>query len=136
MDWTVETIAAREPIHLDWREDVSRGGNVIAAHADSVTRFTGEYAGFGRLHQRNVRIVDLGTLVQRVAALESRLPVRVSPGPPTSVSIDSDQIEQLLINIIKNAFDASIETGGGVLVRWSRRNDQVSVEVIDEGPGL
>ena len=133
---TVETIANRDPLPDDWREDVIRGANVIAARADSLTRFTGAYARLARLPQPNVRTTDLGKLLQRVAALEPRLPVRVAPGPSTTVLIDSDQIEQLLINIIKNAVDASLETGGGVLVRWSRRNDQVTVEVIDDGPGL
>ena len=33
---------------------------------------------------------------------------------------DGDQLEQLLINLVKNAVDAAAETGGGVRVGWSR----------------
>ena len=133
---TVETIASRDPLPHDWREDVSRGANVIASRAESLTRFTGAYAKLARLPQPNLRAVDVSALVRRAAALESRLPVDVKPGEAIVIQADPDQIEQVLINLIKNAVDASLETGGGVAVRWSRRNDQVSVEVLDEGHGL
>jgi signal transduction histidine kinase len=52
------------------------------------------------------------------------------------IQADSDQLEQLLINVIRNAVDASLETGGGVHVGWQRENSSLIVWVRDEGPGL
>jgi signal transduction histidine kinase len=49
---------------------------------------------------------------------------------------DSAQLEQLLINLIRNAVDASLETKGNVEVGWERQNGQVVVRVKDEGLGL
>ncbi|MGE5048266.1 MAG: ATP-binding protein, partial [Deltaproteobacteria bacterium] len=49
---------------------------------------------------------------------------------------DADQLDQLLINLVRNAADASLETGGGVEVGWTVAQRQLEVSVTDEGPGL
>ena len=36
-----------------------------------------------------------------------------------TLQADADQLEQLLINLLRNAVDASVETGGGVAVGWT-----------------
>jgi len=74
--------------------------------------------------------------VQRVVVLESRLPVDLSPGPNVSIQADPDQLEQLLINLLRNAVDAALETGGGVHVGWAKKNSHLEVWVQDEGPGI
>src|SRR5213076_383592 len=78
----------------------------------------------------------VGTWVRRVAALETRLPVRVQGGPPTVIRADGDQLDQLLINLLRNAVDASLETGGHVCIRWTRQNGTIAIMIEDEGPGL
>jgi signal transduction histidine kinase len=46
-------------------------------------------------------------------------------------------LEQLLINLIRNAADASLEThGSSVQVGWSVQASQVEVWVVDDGPGI
>jgi two-component system, NtrC family, nitrogen regulation sensor histidine kinase NtrY len=74
--------------------------------------------------------------VRRVAALETRLPVRVSGGPEVAIRADGDQLDQLLINLVKNAVDASLETSGGVTLGWDRNDGMLEVRVEDEGPGI
>jgi signal transduction histidine kinase len=74
--------------------------------------------------------------VRRVAALETRMPVAVLGGPATMLRADGDQLDQLLINLLRNAVDASLETHGGVNIRWARQNGTLSLMVEDEGPGL
>lgn len=83
--------------------------------------------------------LDLDLLVRSVVAVETRLAVRLSPGPPLTITGDPDQLGQLLINLVRNAADASLETGGRVAVGWDRvpgRVPHVVVWVEDEGPGL
>jgi C4-dicarboxylate-specific signal transduction histidine kinase len=80
--------------------------------------------------------LKVGALVSRVASLETRLPVHVVPGPELVVQGDDVQLEQLLINLVRNAVDASMETRGRVDVGWQQKNGQVEVWVRDEGPGL
>ena len=123
----------------DWREDAGRGLAVIASRAEGLSRFTGAYARLAKLPPPRFERVELAALVARVAELETRLPVRIDPGPPLSLSADPDQLEQLLINLVRNAADAALETRGGVAVGWERINGkpaQVVLRVEDEGPGL
>lgn len=68
--------------------------------------------------------------------METRLPITLSDGPDVTVSADPDQIEQLLINVLRNAVDAALETGGRVCAGWVRVDSILEVRVDDEGPGL
>ena len=74
--------------------------------------------------------------VRRAVELETRLPVRVEGGPDVVIDADGDQLDQLLINLVHNAVEASLETGGAVAVRWGADDGHVEVIVEDEGPGL
>ena len=80
--------------------------------------------------------MDVGAWVRRVAALETRLPVSVTDGAPVTVTADGDQLDQLLINLVRNAVDAALETGGGVGLGWRTAAGVLEVTVDDEGPGL
>ncbi|MCA1601284.1 MAG: HAMP domain-containing histidine kinase, partial [Acidobacteria bacterium] len=129
-------LVARQPRTPDWDDDMQRGLEVISSRADSLARFIESYSKLARLPQPRFEPLMIGSLVQRVASLETRLPVTVAPGPELQLKGDDAQLEQLLINLIRNAVDASMETGGGVYVGWSQDNGQVEVRVRDEGPGL
>ena len=129
-------LVARQPRPVDWDEDMHRGLEVISSRADSLARFIESYSKLARLPQPRFEPLMIGSLVHRVASLETRLPVRVAVGPDLLVKGDDAQLEQLLINLIRNAVDASMETGGAVEVGWSQDNGQVEIRVRDEGPGL
>jgi signal transduction histidine kinase len=74
--------------------------------------------------------------IERVLQLETRLAVRLERGPRLTVAGDGDQLDQLLINIVRNAVDAALQTGGMVDVGWLRNRNWLEVWVKDEGPGL
>jgi PAS domain S-box-containing protein len=120
----------------DWREDFQGGLAVIAGRAESLSRFMTSYALLARLPRPEPGEVDVAEWVRRVARLETRLKVDVKAGPPVTIQADGDQLDQLLINLVRNAADASLETGGGVAVSWSRNGAYVEVRVDDEGMGL
>jgi signal transduction histidine kinase len=94
------------------------------------------YARLARLPPPQKEPVDLGSLVRRGAELETRLPIRLIEGPEITISADAAQIEQLLINILHNAVDASLETGGGVVAGWRAAGECAEIFVRDEGPGI
>ena len=125
-----------DPLPADWREDAHKGLHVIAGRAESLTRFLESYARLARLPAPQMGSVDVGTWIERVAGLETRIAVSVKRGPEITVRADRDQLEQLLINLVGNATDASLEAGGGVSVEWRREPSYLSVSVLDEGPGI
>jgi nitrogen fixation/metabolism regulation signal transduction histidine kinase len=133
---SLESILGRTPPPPDWRDDMVRGLAVIASRADALSRFTGAYARLARLPAPDRKRVDFAALMQRVVALESRLSVAVLPSPAATLTADPDQLEQLLINVQRNAVDAALETGGCVSVVWTVSDHVLEVAVLDEGPGL
>jgi signal transduction histidine kinase len=94
------------------------------------------YARLARLPAPRLAPMQVGDWVRRVVGLETRLDVHIKAGPETVIRADGDQLDQLLINLVRNGVDAALETGGGVCVGWSRDADSVAVWVRDEGPGL
>src|SRR6266481_344372 len=129
-------LLGRQPRPADWDDDMQRGLEVISSRADSLARFVESYSKLARLPQPRFEPLNIGELVQRVASLETRLPVNIVSGPDLVVQGDHVQLEQLLINLVRNAADASMETKGSVEVGWSQDNGQVEVWISDEGPGL
>ena len=129
-------LLSRQPRPADWGDDMHRGLEVISARADSLARFVESYSKLARLPQPRFEPLNLGELLRRVASLETRLPVRVLSGPEVTIQGDSVQLEQLLINLVRNAVDASLETDGAVELGWSQNNGQIELCVSDEGPGL
>ena len=133
---SLDDLMRREPEPPDWRDDMHRGLAVISSRADSLARFVESYSKLARLPPPRLEALNIGLLVSRVASLETRLPVSVVSGPEVVVQGDDVQLEQLLINLVRNAVDASMETHGGVEVGWHQKNGQVEVWIRDEGPGL
>jgi signal transduction histidine kinase len=78
----------------------------------------------------------MGELLRRVARLEQRLSADVADAPALAVVADPDQLEQALINLVKNAADAALPLGGGVRLRWGRDEAVAWVEIEDDGAGL
>lgn len=120
----------------DWQEDMRSGLNVIAARTDGLARFMNAYARLAKLPPPVFQSMAVSTWVQRVVGLEPRIRVQLQPGPEMEIQADPDQLEQLLINLLHNAVDASLETGGAVRVGWGRADGYVEVWVQDEGPGI
>lgn len=133
---SLTTLLHRTPLPSDWHEDMERGLSVIEARADALNRFTTAYARLARLPAPQLQAVPLAPLVSRIIGLETRLPITLTKGPGVTVSADPDQLEQLLINLFRNAVDAALETGGHVCAAWTHVDSTLEVRVEDDGPGL
>jgi PAS domain S-box-containing protein len=133
---SLQMLAASARRDADWEDDLRQGLSVIASRSESLSRFMASYALLARLPSPNRAAVNVGDWVRRVAKLETRLRVAIEPGAPAVIQADGDQLDQLLINLVRNAADASLETDGSVVVGWSRNGTLLDVWVRDEGLGL
>ncbi|HSG47215.1 MAG TPA: ATP-binding protein [Longimicrobiales bacterium] len=136
---SLQGLLGRSPPPDDLDEDLTRGLDVIRSRSEALGRFMGAYARLARLPEPERASVRVGELVRRVAALEVRLPVEVHPGPRLEVRGDPDQLEQLLINLIRNAVDASLGAAsdpGPVHVSWEAGDGVWRLRVMDRGPGI
>jgi PAS domain S-box-containing protein len=116
--------------------DFARGLAIIAARSESLRRFMASYAQLARLPPPTLAPVRLADLVSRVAGLERRHGITITPGPDVVVQADPDQVEQLLINVVTNAVDAVVDDGGDVTITWGLERSAVEIRVDDTGPGL
>jgi nitrogen fixation/metabolism regulation signal transduction histidine kinase len=136
---SLATIIERDPPPSDWRDDMQRGLAVIASRSESLSRFMSAYARLAKLPPPKLARLDVAALIDRVATLEKGHNIRIAGGPKLAIQGDGDQLEQLLINLIRNAVDAVRETGGAVSVGWQRLPGSppaMELWVQDEGPGL
>jgi two-component system nitrogen regulation sensor histidine kinase NtrY len=138
------------------RQDFERGLAIIETRADSLNRFLQAYRQLAQMPPPVLRKTSLPPLVERVAGLETRLHVQVIPGPAIELEVDPDQLEQMLINLVRNAVEAALEPGhstgtsGGagatplpavnadplVAMRWEVSERDVTLTIEDNGPGL
>ncbi len=133
---SLQALVSSDALRTENQDDMRRGLAVIASRSDALSRFTTAYSQLAKLPSPQIATVDVGDLVRRSAGLERRLAVVVDPGPAITVPVDPVQIEQLLINIIRNAVDAALESGGGVRAGWRLEASALLIYVEDEGAGL
>jgi two-component system nitrogen regulation sensor histidine kinase NtrY len=137
------------------RHDLQHGLEIIEARSASLHRFLEAYRRLAQMPAPVLRDVDLPKLVARVAGLETRIKVCVQPGPTVVFVADPDQLEQMLINLVRNAADAVIEVAADaaklsapagdstssdgdrkVRVGWDLSEVDVNLFIEDNGPGL
>jgi len=116
------------------RDDLGSSLGIIASRAEALGRFMTGYTMLARLPAPRRKSVRLRSLVQRAANIDTRICVTVE-GDDLSIAVDPDQLEQLIINLVKNAVDAA-GMDGSVFIRWATHRGVLRLEVLDSGPGL
>jgi nitrogen fixation/metabolism regulation signal transduction histidine kinase len=120
----------------DWEDDMRSGLEIIETRADGLSRFMQAYARLAKLPAPSLAPTDVASIIRHAAALETRRPIAVTGGPDLTANLDGAQIEQVLINLLKNAVEAVLETDGGVRVSWQKQGLSFEVRIEDDGPGL
>lgn len=126
--------------------DFERALNIIESRAESLNRFLQAYQKLSELPKPALRRTQLRPLLERMAAIETRLRVHLDPGPDITLVVDPDQMEQMMINLIRNAVeaalarspepDSSLPTDPAVSISWRRDGDFVEILVTDNGAGV
>jgi len=133
---SLRLLLRRTPRAPDWEDDMRSGLEIIETRSEGLSRFMQAYARLARLPAPVTAPCDMPSLIHRVVALETRLAVALDEGPAVTLACDAAQIEQVLINLLKNAVEAAQETGGGVRVGWRRQSGRLEIFIEDDGPGI
>jgi two-component system nitrogen regulation sensor histidine kinase NtrY len=137
---SLQTLLNRQPRPDDWHDDLQEGLAIIAERSEALDRFIGAYSRLAHLPQPQLGELDVANLFRRVVGLETRMAVVVEGGPDVSVRGDRDQLEQLLINVISNAVESSLQShpdgDGRVAVSWRTDLQELRVFIDDDGVGF
>ena len=135
---SLQKIAASETLQPEDREDLTGGLEIIRQRADSLSRFIQEYARLAKLPPPKARSLQLSPLVRRIASLYEYPLITIDPENSAEVALqaDPDQLEQALLNLIKNAVEAASLTHGTVKVCWRVEGEVLLLHVEDTGPGI
>ncbi|HEX6090730.1 MAG TPA: ATP-binding protein [Gemmatimonadales bacterium] len=118
---------------------------VIREEAERASSIVRNLLGFARKQDRQRRLTALGPLIESTMSLlrnplmASRVESRIDIEPDLpSISIDPNQMQQVLVNLVSNAAQAIASTGraGTVTVRARRFLDELAVDIVDDGPGM
>ncbi len=134
---TLRTAMEKSPRAPDWEQDMLSGLGIIASRAETLERFLQGYTRLARLPPPQAAAFSLATLLHRASALELRAHVLVQPGPAVELMADESQVEQAIINLVKNAVEASPDpASAAVRVSWRLARGAVEVWVEDNGAGI
>jgi nitrogen fixation/metabolism regulation signal transduction histidine kinase len=141
---SIETLRkAHERSHEDFDAMFDESTRIILQEVERLRSIVDEFSRFARLPAPQRRATDLGEVLAQAAALhaEGDAPVKFElPDATVAASVDTDQITQVLHNLLRNARDAarSAHPRGGALVRMSLegRADRAYVRIEDNGAGI
>jgi nitrogen fixation/metabolism regulation signal transduction histidine kinase len=130
------TLLERDPRPSDWEDDARRGLGVIQKRSDSLNRFMAGYTRLAQLPPPMPRRIHVAGWIHRAVSLEPRINADIIPGPDLEIWADEDQLDQLLINLLRNAADAVLDSGGTVRVSWTIFASSLHLWIEDDGPGI
>jgi two-component system, NtrC family, nitrogen regulation sensor histidine kinase NtrY len=136
MAQSLRSILMREPRFDDWETDMRDGLSTIGDRAAGLSRFMTAYATLARLPPPKLERTEVAPILRRLAKFDPRKAAEIDDGGEVALNIDTDQLEQVLINLLKNAVEAALVTDGKVCLRWRLQTKDLLIEVLDEGTGL
>jgi signal transduction histidine kinase len=130
-----DALAAGAPAPEE-REELAQNLALVAERAESLRRFLSRYSELARMPEPTLTTCDAAVILLQVAAVQP--PGRVQFAAPEGLTFrgDADQIQQALINLVRNAIEATPANAEPVELRAIRGHDGVVFEVLDNGPGV
>jgi two-component system nitrogen regulation sensor histidine kinase NtrY len=115
---------------------VLRALDAMEHRSASLAHFIAEFARLARLPEPRPVPMDLAKHVLRIATLDTRCVVRVVGVGSVRIVADPPLLEQALINLLRNAVDATAPAQGEVIIDWQLEPERVVLSIVDQGPGI
>ena len=141
------TVVLANPERLDSEQDPMRRAKQLSRAqwgAERATKLTDQMLSFARRQFNDNQVLDVNATIKRCDIILDQMAgsgstVRLELAPePLLVSLDASQLEMALLNLVRNAADASTD-GSPVIVSTRRRlqgEPGVEIAVVDQGAGM
>ena len=135
---TLDSLIERQDMDPSVKEDLEDGLSVIHKRAEALSRFVEDYSKIAKLpppHKQRFRLRDT---INHIVELQDFKGWKIELEECCDMELFADeaQIQQLLINLTKNAIEANQGTEGKTYIRCRKQQNDIVIEVIDEGHGL
>ena len=124
-------------------EQYQQAVKIIDSRSNNLLAFIDSYSDLAKLPLPSMQPFDLTLLLQEIKTLVQQ--VRLNISESLMIKADKGQIEQVLINLIKNAKESQVSRHFGnksetdskdIEVSVTSNNQQVIIEVLDRGCGI
>jgi signal transduction histidine kinase len=135
---TIQNLLAAHAEDPDrFREEFESGAKLILEQIEALRRIAGEFSAYARFPNPKIEPLDLGALVEEVAALFAggegcRVTTDLFAGP-LPVRADRDEMRRVLVNLLTNSRQAGARH---VVLRACPDGDRIRLEVADDGSGI
>jgi nitrogen fixation/metabolism regulation signal transduction histidine kinase len=125
-------------------EDVFSSLATIQSRSKGLLKFVTSYKEFSRPIDARFEIIDIGMLTERIVtllqpqidALQITLEYKL-PFSTMKANCDPSLLEQVLINVLKNAIEAVAQDGSGrIRITTTKQNQKTTISVADNGSGI
>ncbi|MGQ0428624.1 MAG: sensor histidine kinase [Gammaproteobacteria bacterium] len=130
-----DALAAGAPDPAE-RKELAHNLALVSERAESLRRFLSRYSELARMPEPTLVPCDVSALLRQVAAVQPPGRVQVAAADGLNLKGDPDQLQQALINLVRNAVEAMGESLGPVELRALRGRDAIVFEVEDSGSGV
>jgi len=122
-------------------EQCQQAIKIIDSRSNNLLQFIDSYSDLAKLPLPNIQQFDLTELLQGIASLVKQVTINLSN--PLIIKADKGQLEQVLLNLIKNAKEAQLSKGKpnknlseDIEVQVFKTDQQVIIKVLDQGCGI
>ena len=129
-------------VELEDSEKVQRSLDVLQNEVRRLNRIINQFLNLARIKKTDLSLININTVVNEVLfliqqqAIERHIRIKTTIDEKLDfIYGDPDQLKQVILNIVLNAFQA-IDREGTVYVRTREMNKRIFVEIQDTGKGM
>ena len=135
---TLKRIIEREPQDAAVKNDLREGLNIISERAIGLSQFVDSYKQLAKLPEPHIQALAIRPLIEKIRLLFNHQPIIIETETDVTLLLDPIQFEQVLINLIKNAVEATALTNPGstINIRWAVSGQFFKLDICDQGSGI
>ncbi|CAM3699627.1 Sensor protein FixL [Vibrio aerogenes CECT 7868] len=120
----------------DALREVDHGLAMIEERAGNLKQFINSYRQLTQLPEPKLTQTRIDSLIRSVLPLFTDRPITLLTETPIEIQVDPAQLQQLLINTLKNADEAMADKQQPIEINWQQQPGSTTLIITDRGTGI